>query len=242
MKISVAQTKPIKGDISANIEAHKKLIQLAISFNSDAIFFSELSITSYDSELAKDWATNQDNPMFEDFQIISDSNKITIGVGMPTKTNSGIQISMIVFQPDGERQTYSKQQLHADEFPYFIKGEKQIILKVGNKNIAPAICYESMLIEHSEQANKLGADIYLASVVKSKEGVENARLHYPIIAKKFDMPVLMSNCVGFCDNFQSVGQSAVWSKQGNLLKELDDNQEGILIYDTETQEVIVQIL
>lgn len=238
MKISVAQTKPIIGNIAANIATHKILIQLAISYNADAIFFPELSVTAYDSELAKDLATDLNDPIFDDFQKISDSNKITIGIGMPTKTSVGIQISMIIFQPDNERQMYSKQHLHSDEFPYFIKGEKQIILKVGDKNIAPAICYESMLIEHSEYANKLGAEIYLASVAKSQDGINNAKSHYPPVAKKFAMPVLMSNCLGFCDNFESVGQSAVWSKRGQLLGQLDDINEGILIFDTQTEEVI----
>jgi predicted amidohydrolase len=242
MKISVAQTKPIIGNISANIDAHKKLIQLAISYNADAIFFPELSITAYDSELAKNLATDQNDPIFDDFQKISDDNKITIGIGMPTKTSVGIHISMIIFQPDSSRQMYSKQHLHSDEFPYFIKGEKQIILTVGNKNIAPAICYESMLMEHSEYANKLGAEIYLASVAKSQDGINNAKSHYPFVAKKFAMPVLMSNCVGFCDNFESVGQSAVWSKQGKLLEQLDDTSEGILVFDTETEEVTKHIL
>ena len=113
-------------------------------------------------------------------------------------------------------------------------------MKVGNKSIAPAICYESMLIEHAEDVNKLGAEIYLTSVAKSQEGINNAKSHYPLIAKKFTMPVLMSNCIGFCDNFESVGQSAVWTKEGNLAGQLDDKKEGILIFDTETEEVIIQ--
>lgn len=66
--------------------------------------------------------------------------------------------------------------------------------------------------------------------------------HYPTIAKKFSMPVLMSNCIGHCDNFQSVGKSAVWTKQGNLAGQLDEQHEGILIFDTETEEVVKQIL
>nr|WP_315200404.1 carbon-nitrogen hydrolase family protein [uncultured Flavobacterium sp.] len=242
MKISVAQTRPVKGNIFANIDTHKKLIQLAISYKADTIFFPELSITGYEPELSKDLATTQDDPRFDDFQKISDTNKITIGVGVPTKTNSGIQISMIIFQPDSARQTYSKQQLHSDEFPYFINGEKQIILTVGNKNIAPAICYESMLMEHSEHASKLGAEIYLASVAKSQNGIDKAIMHYPSIAKKFAKPVLMSNCVGYCDNFESVGQSAVWSKQGHLAGQLDATHEGIIIFDTETEEIIKQTL
>ena len=51
MKISIAQTRPIKGDIPANIEAHKRFINLAVSNGADAIFFPELSITGYEPEL-----------------------------------------------------------------------------------------------------------------------------------------------------------------------------------------------
>ncbi|MCY7421001.1 MAG: carbon-nitrogen hydrolase family protein [Chitinophagaceae bacterium] len=242
MKISVAQTKPIKGNISANIDTHKKLIKLAISYKTDSIFFPELSVTGYEPKLAQDLVTNQDDPKFDDFQEISDTNKITIGLGVPTKTNSGIQISMIIFQPDRPRQTYAKQQLHADEFPYFSNGEKQIILTVDNINIAPAICYESLQTNHADNANKLGAEIYLASVAKSKNGIDKAMAHYAAVAKKFAMPVLMSNCVGYCDNFESVGKSSVWTKQGNLVAQLDDRLEGIIIFDTETEEIIKQTL
>ncbi len=238
MKISVAQTRPIKGDIVANIEAHKKLINLAIYHKADSIFFPELSLTGYEPELSKELATSQNDENFYDFQEISDKNKITIGIGMPTKTNLGIQISMIIFQPNTARQTYSKQQLHSDEFPYFVNGEKQIIITVDNKKIAPAICYESLQTNHSEIAYKLGAEIYVASVAKSQNGIDKVMIHYPEIAKKYSMPVLMSNCVGFCDNFESVGKSSVWTKQGNLAGQLDNKIEGILIFDTETEEII----
>src|SRR5689334_15189789 len=115
MKIAIAQLQPIKGDVASNIELHKKLITLAVSHHADAIFFPELSITGYEPELAKELATNQDDQRFDDFQKISDVNNITIGIGVPTKSLSGIRISMIIFQRDKQRETYSKQQLHADE-------------------------------------------------------------------------------------------------------------------------------
>jgi len=242
MKIAVGQTRPIKGDIFANIETHKKLIDLAISYKADTIFFPELSVTGYEPKLAKKLAINQDDKKLDDFQEISNKNKITIGLGIPTKTNSGIKISMLIFQPDAPRQTYSKQQLHSDELLFFINGEKQIILTVNNKKIAPAICYESLQTEHSEIAYRLGAEIYVASVAKSQNGIDKAMTHYPEIAKKFSMPVLMSNCVGYCDNFQSVGKTSVWTKQGDLVGQLDDKLEGILIFDTETEEATEQTL
>jgi predicted amidohydrolase len=240
MKICIAQTIPIKGNVSANIEAHIRFIELALTSNAEAIFFPELSLTGYEPELAKKLATNQNDNRLDIFQETSDKNKIVIGLGLPTATESKILISMIIFEPNKPRQTYSKQQLHSDEFPYFENGIGQVIIKTNDKNIAPAICYESLQQKHSENAFKLGADVYLASVAKPANGVNKAFDLYPKIAKQYAMPVLMSNCVGFCDNFLSVGQSAVWTKEGELVGQMDNKSEGILIFDTETEEVIVR--
>jgi predicted amidohydrolase len=242
MKISVAQTTPIKGNILANVETHKKLIDLAIANNADAIFFPELSITGYEPELVKTLAISEDDKCFDEFQQISNIKNITVAFGVPTKSSAGIKISMLIFQPDLPKQIYSKQQLHEDEFPFFVLGDKQIILNVKGGKIAPAICYESLQNNHAENANNLGAEMYVTSVAKTQNGIDKAMAHYPEIAKKFSMPVLMSNCVGHCDNFESIGNTAVWNKQGNMLAQLDNTQEGILVFDTETEEVIKKFL
>lgn len=242
MKICIAQTKPIKGNVSANIEAHKRLIDLALTCNSEAIFFPELSLTGYEPELAKNLATNQNDIRLNSFQQISDSNKIIIGLGLPTTTESQIRISMIIFEPNKPRQTYSKQQLHSDELSFFGYGVAQVIIKTENVNIAPAICYESLQSTHCENVCKLGANVYLASVAKSEKGITKAYEHYPKVAKQYAMPVLMANCIGFCDNFLSVGKSSVWTKEGKLSGQLDDKTEGILIFDTATEEVIKRIV
>ena len=209
---------------------------------SEAIFFPELSLTGYEPELAKKLATNQNDNRMNIFQQISNNNKIIIGIGLPTATESKIRISMVIFEANKPRQTYSKQQLHSDEFPYFENGVGQVIIKTNDKNIAPAICYESLQPIHSENAFKLGANVYIASVAKPAKGVEKAFAHYPRIAKQYAIPVLMSNCVGFCDNFLSVGKSSVWTKEGELVGQLDDKTEGILLFDTETEEIIKRVL
>jgi predicted amidohydrolase len=242
MKICIAQTAPLKGTISANIEAHKRFIDLALTYSSDAIFFPELSLTGYEPELAKELATNQNDVRLDIFQQLCDKNEIIIGLGLPTISETKIRISMVIFEPNKPRKTYSKQQLHSDEFPYFENGTEQVIIKTKNVNIAPAICYESLQTSHAETAIKLGAAVYLASIAKPSKGIEKAFEHYPAIAKQYAIPVLMANCVGFCDNFLSVGQSAVWTKEGKLVAQLDNQEEGILIFDTETEEVLQQQL
>jgi predicted amidohydrolase len=237
MKICIAQSSSIKGSIPANIDLHLKFIHLAIKHNSGAIFFPELSLTGYEPERAKELATSENDSRLEVFQQLSDKSEIIIGLGLPTISGSKIRISMIIFAPNKPRQVYSKQILHTDEFPFFEEGNNQLIIKTNNKKIAPAICYESLQLNHAEKALKLGANLYLASAAKPVMGVKKAFEHYPLIAKQFEMPVLMANSVGFCDNFLSPGQSSVWNKKGELVGQLDDKSEGILVFDTETEEI-----
>jgi len=238
MKICVAQTRPVKGNIQRNIENHKKLIDIAVSCSADIIIFPELSLTGYEPGLAKALATTQDDSRFNDFQDISNNRQITIGIGMPTKNNPGTCISMILFQPRKARQLYSKKYLHPDEEDFFISGQGLTGLKVNNTGIALAICYELSVPEHSENAYKSGASIYIASVAKSAAGIEKAVTSLSGIANKYSMTVLLSNCVGHCDNFESGGKTSIWNNKGLLAGQLNDTTEGILIIDTGTQELI----
>ncbi|MEP7318978.1 MAG: carbon-nitrogen hydrolase family protein [Panacibacter sp.] len=241
MKICAAQTKPVKGDIQTNIENHIQLINLAVSNGADIIVFPELSLTGYEPQLAKALATDAGDYRLNDFQDISDNKLITIVVGMPLQNNPGITISMIIFQPGNQRQTYAKQYLHEDEYPYFINGQQQIFLRNKIDTLAPAICYEVFVPEHAENAYKNGATIYMASVAKSAAGVEKAMHTLPAIAKKYSISVIMSNCVGYCDNFQSAGTTSVWNSKGELEAQLNNSGEGIIIFDTEKNELIKKI-
>ncbi len=240
MRISVAQIKPDKANIEYNIEAHIKSIDIAISLGVDLIVFPELSITSYEPEYAEQLASTENDPRLEVFQKTSDHHNIIIGVGLPIKSDSGIYIGSVFFHPNTTKQVYAKQMLHSDEIPYFIPGHKQTLITVKDTVIAPAICYESLQPEHAEKANKLGADIYIASVAKSQNGINKAMSYFPETAMTYSMPVLMSNSIGHCDNFMSAGQTSIWNEKGILIGQLDDKNEGLLIFDTQTKEVIEQ--
>ena len=239
MKICVAQLKPVKGDIEANIIKHITAIEHAVEAGANAIFFSELSLTGYEPELAKDLATTPNDTRLDIFQNLSDKFSMTIGVGLPTQGVSGIHISMICFQPQKVRAQYSKQQLHADELSYFVEGNGQLLLTIGLQVIAPGICYESLQKNHSDDAVKLGATIYVASVAKSENGIIKGDAHYPAVAASYSIPVLLSNSIGFSDNFMSVGKSSVWTKDGKLSARLHADQEGLLIYDTDLEKAML---
>jgi len=237
MKICVAQTKQLKGEVQTNAEAHKKFIQLAVSNAVDTIIFPELSLTGYEPTLAKQLSVSPDDKSLDDFQAISDTGNISIGVGMPVKNDERILIAMIIFQPHKRRQTYFKQYIHPDEEPFFTRGQSQRGVLGSTDKIALAICYELSIPEHSEKASETGAEIYVASVAKTVEGVGRAITTLSGIASKYSMLVLMANCVGECDGTICGGKSSIWNREGILLGQLNDTSEGLLIIDIDSQQV-----
>jgi predicted amidohydrolase len=238
MKICVAQTRPMKGDIQSNIANHKKLIDLAVSHEADAVIFPELSLTGYEPTLAKELATDQDDRRFDDFQELANTKQIAIGVGVPIRRNTDMCIGLILFQPHQARRTYTKQYLHSDEKEFFVGGQDTTGIIGNETKIALAICYELSVSEHAENAYQRGAAIYIASVAKSVDGVEKAIKRLSDIASEYSMIVLMSNCLGLCDNFESGGRTSIWNSSGQLIEQLNDTDEGVLIIDTATQKIV----
>ena len=241
MKIGVVQTRPITGDIQANIANHKQWIERAVTDGAELIIFPELSLTGYEPTLAKELATDQDDPRFDDLQALSDANGITIGVGVPTNNEKGICISMLLFQPHRARHVYSKSYLHPDEEAFFVRGHSTPQLQVKQTNIALAICYEISVPEHLESALKSGPGMYVASVAKFVTGINQALERLSSVARDSSMAVLMSNCVGFADGGQCAGKTSVWNNRGALLGQLNDSNEGMLLFDTETQALIERV-
>ena len=238
MKICIAQTKAVKGDIAQNIVRHKELTEFAALRSSQIIIFPELSLTGYEPDLANGLAMHKDDARFNDLQLVSDKRNIVIGAGIPIRSDKGILIGMIIFRPLQPSQTYFKQYLHPDEEPYFIKGPPQKVLQGVNDHIALAICYEISVSEHAKRAFENGAEIYIASVAKTADGIEKASETLATTAKKYSMIVLVSNCVGDCEGKQAGGRSAIWNNKGILLEQLNDKDEGIIVFDTTTKEVV----
>ena len=228
MKICVAQTRPVTGDIEQNILRHKEFINHATSPGVDMIIFPELSLTGYEPTLAKALAVDLHDSRLDDFQSISNAQKITIGAGIPLKTEEGITISMIIFQPHRERLVYAKKYIHPDEEPFFIPGKNFPVMTIAGNTTALAICYELSVPAHADEAFKNGASIYIASVAKFTSGVDKATQRLAEIAQTKNAWVLMSNAIGPADGGICAGKTAAWNKEGTPLAQLNETNEGIL--------------
>jgi len=143
----------------------------------------------------------------------------------------------VLFQPHKSRQTYSKQYIHTDEEEFFVRGPRTSGL-IENTNIALAICYELSISEHAQRAAQNGAGIYIASAVKTPKQLAGTMQRLAEIAVKHSMTLFMANCVGQCDCQPCGGRSSIWNNKGQLIGQLNDTEEGVLMLDTETQELV----
>jgi len=232
MKICIAQTDSFNGDIGLGLKTHIQLIKEAIDQKADVIFFPELSLTGYHTKKVEEFAIDHLDDFWEPLQTCSDSANITIGVGAPIQTDNGIEISMIIFQSNKPRSTYSKQILHQDELAYFSQGLNQIYVSVCGSKFGLGICYESLQKDHFLEVYENDIDFYLSSSAKPKSGVEKAYEYFSKMSKNFKTPILMANSVGECSDFINYGNSAIWNDKGELCGQLNETQQGLLIYDT----------
>ena len=237
MKIAVAQTRPVKGNITANIATHVTLIQQAAAQGAGIIIFPELSLTGYEPAMAAQLATTITDERFDVFEQISNKHHITIGVGMPLQTGTLPAIAMIIFKPGTARQVYAKKYLHADELPFFVSGQSTVTTLGEHNEVALAICYEISVDEHTQQAFSTQTTVYIASVAKAVKGIGNAVGRLAYIAKTYNVTVLMANCTGLCDGEECAGQSSVLNSKGELTGQLNNTAEGILMVDARTQAV-----
>lgn len=238
MKIALAQARAVVGDIAANLANHLRLVELAVTHGAQFVAFPELSLTGYEPAICGRLAMNADDPRLDPFQRLADARQATLAIGAPLEASGKPHVSLVVFQPGAARTAYSKQHLHADELPFFTPGPPAPGIVGASPRIGLAICYELSIPAHADATFRAGADSYLASVAKTDRGVAAAGERLAAVARQFASPVLMVNCIGACDGVQCTGGSAVWNRDGELLLQLGDTQEGLLVVDLESMRAI----
>ncbi|MEM9385658.1 MAG: carbon-nitrogen hydrolase family protein [Pseudomonadota bacterium] len=242
MKLALAQLASAPLDIAGNLASHLYAVERAAAAGAELVAFPELSLTGYWLDRLGDRAFAADDTAFDPLQDAAERFHCAILAGLPTRSSAGRHISQAVFRPDSARQVYAKQLLHNDEQPYFIGGDTPLAPKVGETQIGPAICYESLHPTHAEAAREAGAEVYLACVAKTDADVANALDYMASLAQRLTMAVALVNGIGESEGFESAGGSAAWSEKGRLVAQLPYREQGLLIWDPESTEAEVIML
>jgi predicted amidohydrolase len=231
VRVSVAQVEAVKGDFDANLGTHLGWIKKAGANGTELLVFPELSLIGYEPTLARDLAIDVADQRLDSVQQLCDEFQICVGVGAPVRTTRGIYIGLLLFEPERPRWAYVKKYLHADEEPFFISGINTREVFHENPRIAPAICYELSVREHRQRALQLGANVYMASVVKSVSGTAGAIETLTTFARENRIWVAMANAVGVADGEVCGGGSCIINPSGERVAELGPTEEGLLTID-----------
>lgn len=234
MKIALVQLSSVNGALEHNIRHHVAAVSAFAPGDVDLLMFPELSLTSYEPEIAQSAAIAPDDPRLDRFQAAADRGAFSIFVGAPTRSAGRPFISLIGFTPGRPRTTVHKSHLHPDELAYFSAPVPDAYVLEGSSKVALAICYEISIDAHIARAAEKGMDIYLASVAKTVSGIEAASARLQVKAKDFRVPVLVANCVGICEGKVAGGSSLAISAHGAVARRLDASEEAALVYDLDT--------
>ena len=232
MRIALVQFESRKGEIQYNLKRHLECVKIAVREGADLIVFPELSLSGYEPSIAADCSMHLLDERLHSVEAVAGEKNICVALGMPLLSDSLPFIGMAFIQKGMAVQSYAKQLLHEDEYPYFKAGNKEFMLHAAESNISFGICYESIQETHLDKAISAGADVYIASVAKPAEATVMAHDYFVERSKGLDIPLLFCNGIGPSDNFISAGRSAVW-KKGDCLLALSAGMEGILFFDTE---------
>ena len=230
MIIAAAQLNASIGNIQQNLEAHYKLIKMAITAKAQLVTFPEMSMTAYCREEGKKYAFAPQDKRLNKLQELANLGNITIIAGAPITLENQLYIGSFIIQPNAPIQSYTKQYLHGKE-ALFYKASKDYnpILNLSTEKIGFAICADLNNEAHPCAAASNGTTLYIPSIFYSEESMGKAHNQLAGYAKKYCMNVLMANYSGHLWGMKAGGKSAFYAKNGDLIGQLKSADIGLLI-------------
>jgi len=229
LTIAAAQAVSIRGDVERNLEHHGQLARLAASRKAGVIVFPELSLTGYELDLAEELAFSASDPRLERLEDVADSSGSIVVVGAPVRLGSALHIGAFIVAPGREPRLYTKRHVTPDESKVFAPGDLDPAIQVGTESATLAICADTTHPTHADAAAERGARLYLAGVFFDPEGIAENMERLGGYASRHSMVVAMANAGAPTSEFDSAGQSSIWSESGKCVARFPGLGAGIAL-------------
>lgn len=223
LKIALAQTTFLVGDIAANIKTIVKSAYYARDKGADLIVFPELTVTGYPAEdllLRRDFIDLANNAIYEIAEQVSD---IAVVIGYPERDGDKLYNSAVVINQGAIVTTYRKQALPNygvfDEQRYFTAGDKVCLFEFNGAVIGLTICEDVWREGIVKQNQEAGADLLL-TLNASPFHSGKIHLREEIVgnhAQAAQLPIVYVNQVGGQDELIFDGASFVVNQDGDVV-------------------------
>ncbi len=230
--LAVAQTIPVRGDVSTNGEQHTRLAANAARRGAELIVFPELSLTGYELDLADELAFSEGDARLSPLAEAASRLGVTMVVGAPVRMETGLHIGAFVLTPDGAAGLYTKHHLGDGEGEVFQAGDRNPLVEVGGTTAAVAICADANQASHAAAAAARGAGMYLVSAFVVPDEIDGKAARLEAYAEGHSMAVVFANFGGPSGGLPSAGGSTVWSDTGRVVARLEGPGAGLVVART----------
>lgn len=240
LSIAIAQTCPVAGDVTANVQDHLRLARIAASEGAQLLVFPELSLTGYELSVAGDLAFSEYDERVAPLIEVASAWSLTLIVGAPVRLGSTLHIGAFILYPDRKTELYTKHRLGAfaerasrdgvvppAEATVFQPGDRNPLVRVAGGTAAIAICADAGEPAHAQQASDRGAQAYLVSMfaIRSEFDRDSAKLRR--YAMRYSIPVALANYGCATGGLAAAGRSSIWAETGALLLQLNAGGSGV---------------
>lgn len=228
--IGLAQLPVVKDAVNENLAAHLGYIERAAKEDDDVVVFPELSLTGYELALLDELAMPKSSDVFNTLSSAAAQHNIVVIAGCPLH-NEGNKphIGAVICFPSGKREFYAKQYLHEGEEVYCSPGTQHYLFTVKDTRIALAVCADFANPAHIEAAAAQQAEVYTASALISEAGYEADAKLLADMAKRHQMPVLLSNHISTTGGWQTCGNSGGWNAEGELKVVANGTEQSLVL-------------
>ena len=264
MKIALAQTNPIIGDIAGNTVQIRRYLSESIDLGVNLVIFPELALLGYPPKdlLLKPQLVQQAAEALSDLAAEYTDIAFVMGCVIPTDsgTGMGLRNAAAIVQKGVVDKYVIKTHLPTydvfDERRYFQPAEvgTNQIVSINGINVGVTIC-EDLWLEDEKLLGRrlydfdpaahlvsLGAQLIVnCSASPFVMGKDKTRQSlFSAAAKKQNVPLIFCNQVGGNDELVFDGRSYVFDKQGKLAAQGKAFETDLVVYDLdqETQELI----
>ena len=227
--IAAAQSRSIRGDFQDNILTHLRFIERAAAAGCRLLVFPELSLIGYELDLAATLQFRRDDSRLDSVRNAAKKHDMHVVVGGPlTSEEERPYLGALVVSPQ-RTVCYAKTHVHESEAPYFISGEDSCVVVIDGTRVGLAICADTSYASHAATVASRGAQLYVASVMKTNAEMLDHVRRMKQYAIAHRMGVLTANYAGSSGRRKSAGKSAFWDERGDLIVQVDSNVESLLV-------------
>ncbi|MDP2921502.1 MAG: NAD+ synthase [Candidatus Omnitrophota bacterium] len=234
-RIAIGQINTVVGDLEGNKDRILSCIRSAVSMGADIIAFPELAITGYPPEdlLLKPHFIKENIKRLQ--EIASQTLGIIAIIGFVDKKKGDLYNSAAIIHNKKVIRVYHKMHLPNygvfDEKRYFKPGAGNKVIKANGICFGVNICEDiwvngkGSIVKGAKFLINISASPYHIDKLKEREKAIGGK------AKKLGIPIVYSNLVGGQDELVFDGRSALFGKDGKIIKEAKAFEEDLLAFD-----------